>query len=151
MHLLCSLLVPELVPAQPPRRRPPFPLKAQPWCLSLGLRVVTLQRLCKCEWCDVWCVSGSVTIQTVLKLTLPSSFLLYPLPLSSPPFPSSGRWDYELYLRFDLYTNKHTQWFFFSVQNMRPRQTYRFTIVNLYKVGQQGLVLSHREVIIISD
>ena len=45
-----------------------------------------------------------------------------------------GRWDYELYLRFDLYTHKHTQWFYFSVHNMRARQTYRFTIVNLYKV-----------------
>ena len=46
----------------------------------------------------------------------------------------SGRWDYELYLRFDLYTRKHTQWFYFSIQNMRAGQTYRFTIVNLYKV-----------------
>lgn len=46
----------------------------------------------------------------------------------------SGRWDYELYLSYDLYTNKHTQWFYFSVRNMRKGQTYRFTIVNLYKV-----------------
>ena len=45
-----------------------------------------------------------------------------------------GKWDYELYLRFDLYTNKHTQWFYFYVENMRAGQTYRFTIVNLYKV-----------------
>lgn len=47
---------------------------------------------------------------------------------------SRGKWDYELYLRFDLYTNKHTQWFYFYVENMRAGQTYRFTIVNLYKV-----------------
>lgn len=53
-------------------------------------------------------------------------------------FIHSGRWDYELYLRYDLYTNKHTQWFFFRVQNMRPGQTYRFTIVNLYKVRVDG-------------
>lgn len=47
----------------------------------------------------------------------------------------SGKWDYELYLRYDLYTNKHTQWFYFSVANVRQEQTYRFTIVNLYKVS----------------
>ena len=45
-----------------------------------------------------------------------------------------GRWDYELLLRPDLYTCKHTQWYFFSVSNMRPGQVYRFTIINFYKV-----------------
>ena len=44
-----------------------------------------------------------------------------------------GKWDYELYIRYDLYTKKHTQWFFFRVRNMQAGQTYRFTIVNLYK------------------
>lgn len=56
--------------------------------------------------------------------------------------PCSGRWDYELYLRFDLYTNKHTQWFYFRVSNMRKGQAYRFTIVNLYKVSPMGLCVS---------
>lgn len=46
-----------------------------------------------------------------------------------------GRWDYELYLRHDLYTKKHTQWFYFRVRNMQAGRTYRFTIVNLYKAG----------------
>ena len=46
-----------------------------------------------------------------------------------------GRWDYELYLRYDLYTRKHTQWFYFRVRNMQAGQRYRFTIVNLYKAG----------------
>ena len=46
-----------------------------------------------------------------------------------------GRWDYELYLRHDLYTRKYTQWFHFRVRNMQAGQTYRFTIVNLYKAG----------------
>ncbi|XP_076818930.1 uncharacterized protein LOC143464813 isoform X3 [Clavelina lepadiformis] len=41
--------------------------------------------------------------------------------------------DYELTLRTDLYTNKHTQWFFFRVRNMRPGRSYRFTIINLMK------------------
>ena len=45
-----------------------------------------------------------------------------------------GRWDYELLLRPDLYTCKHTQWYFFSVSNMRAGQVYRFTIINFYKV-----------------
>ncbi|XP_051819807.1 cytosolic carboxypeptidase 2 isoform X6 [Antechinus flavipes] len=42
-------------------------------------------------------------------------------------------YDYELTLRTDLYTNKHTQWFYFRVQNTRKEITYRFTIVNLLK------------------
>lgn len=51
------------------------------------------------------------------------------------PPPHSGKWEYELYLRPDLYTGKHTQWFYFGVRNMRPGRTYRFTIVNFYKAG----------------
>ena len=27
----------------------------------------------------------------------------------------SGDYDYELWLRYDLYTYKHTQWFYFSI------------------------------------
>ncbi|XP_061420784.1 cytosolic carboxypeptidase 2-like isoform X1 [Lethenteron reissneri] len=45
-----------------------------------------------------------------------------------------GEWEYELTLRSDLYTDKHTQWFYFRVGNTRaaPRR-YRFTITNLGK------------------
>lgn len=32
---------------------------------------------------------------------------------------------YELYLRPDLYTNRHTQWFYFSVKNTRSQTPYR--------------------------
>lgn len=32
---------------------------------------------------------------------------------------------YELYLRPDLYTNKHTQWFYFRVTNVKKGFTYR--------------------------
>ncbi|XP_078671225.1 uncharacterized protein LOC144911228 isoform X16 [Branchiostoma floridae x Branchiostoma belcheri] len=46
-----------------------------------------------------------------------------------------GEFDYELYLRQDLYTDKHTQWYYFRVQNARKGHTYRFTIVNLLKGG----------------
>ncbi|XP_069750552.1 cytosolic carboxypeptidase 2 isoform X2 [Narcine bancroftii] len=41
--------------------------------------------------------------------------------------------EYELTLRPDLYTERHTQWFYFRVRNMQPGLTYRFTIVNLSK------------------
>ncbi|XP_060227403.1 cytosolic carboxypeptidase 2 isoform X3 [Meriones unguiculatus] len=44
-----------------------------------------------------------------------------------------GIFEYELTLRTDLYTDKHTQWFYFRVQNTRKDITYRFTIVNLLK------------------
>ncbi|XP_055304001.1 cytosolic carboxypeptidase Nna1-like [Sitodiplosis mosellana] len=42
---------------------------------------------------------------------------------------------YELYLRPDLYTNKHTQWFYFRVTNVKKGFTYRLSIVNLVKSG----------------
>ncbi|XP_041650862.1 cytosolic carboxypeptidase 2 [Cheilinus undulatus] len=44
-----------------------------------------------------------------------------------------GVYDYELTLRTDLYTRKHTQWFYFRVRNMKAGVTYRFTINNLMK------------------
>ncbi|EDL27497.1 ATP/GTP binding protein-like 2, isoform CRA_d [Mus musculus] len=59
-----------------------------------------------------------------------------------------GIYEYELTLRTDLYTDKHTQWFYFRVQNTRKDATYRFTIVNLlkpkslYAVGMKPLMYS---------
>ena len=32
---------------------------------------------------------------------------------------------YELYLRPDMYTNRHTQWFYFRVKNTRTKMPYR--------------------------
>ncbi|XP_062596008.1 uncharacterized protein LOC134257410 [Saccostrea cucullata] len=58
--------------------------------------------------------------------------------------------DYELWLRYDLYTNKHTQWFYFRVSNTRANKTYRFTIVNfmksdsLYNNGMKPLIYSEK-------
>ena len=46
----------------------------------------------------------------------------------------SDEYDYELWLRYDLYTNKHTQWFYFRVNNTKKDTPYRFTIVNFLKV-----------------
>jgi hypothetical protein len=44
-----------------------------------------------------------------------------------------GQFEYELVLRPDLYTRRHTQWYYFRVQNMIANITYRFRIVNLMK------------------
>jgi len=44
-----------------------------------------------------------------------------------------NEYEYELTLRPDLYTNKHTQWYFFRVENMKKDRKYRFTITNLMK------------------
>lgn len=46
---------------------------------------------------------------------------------------SSGPFEYNLWLNFDLYSTKHTQWFYFQVRGMVAMATYTFHIVNLYK------------------
>ncbi|XP_078270860.1 cytosolic carboxypeptidase 2 [Rhinoraja longicauda] len=62
-----------------------------------------------------------------------------------------GSHEYELTLRTDLYTDKHTQWYYFRVQNMQPGVDYRFTIVNLmkhtslYNLGLKPLLYSEGE------
>lgn len=43
--------------------------------------------------------------------------------------------EYQLWLRNDLYTNKHTQWYYFRLQNTMPGIKYQFTIMNLLKSG----------------
>jgi cytosolic carboxypeptidase protein 2/3 len=48
-------------------------------------------------------------------------------------FIKRGQFEYELVLRTDLFTERHTQWFFFKVSNMLPKTTYRFRIINLRK------------------
>lgn len=44
---------------------------------------------------------------------------------------------YELYLRPDMYTNRHTQWFYFRVKNTKAKMVYRFSIINLTKPDSQ--------------
>ncbi|XP_075785025.1 cytosolic carboxypeptidase 2 isoform X3 [Pelodiscus sinensis] len=62
-----------------------------------------------------------------------------------------GPYEYELTLRTDLYTSKHTQWFYFQVRNTRSDVTYRFSIVNLmkpkslYSMGMKPLLYSERD------
>ncbi|MGH0143939.1 UNVERIFIED_CONTAM: hypothetical protein FKN15_011940, partial [Acipenser sinensis] len=62
-----------------------------------------------------------------------------------------GEHDYELTLRTDLYTDRHTQWYYFRVINTRANMRYRFTITNLLKMsslyaeGQRPLLYSQKE------
>ncbi|NXT00119.1 CBPC2 carboxypeptidase, partial [Jacana jacana] len=62
-----------------------------------------------------------------------------------------GPYEYVLRLRPDLYTAKHTQWFYFRVQNTRKDPLYRFTIANLakptslYSEGMRPLLYSQRD------
>ncbi|XP_048358394.1 cytosolic carboxypeptidase 3 [Sphaerodactylus townsendi] len=59
--------------------------------------------------------------------------------------------EYQLTLRTDLYTNKHTQWYYFQVTNTQAGMPYRFTIVNftkptsLYNHGMRPLLYSEAE------
>ncbi|XP_067848292.1 uncharacterized protein [Heptranchias perlo] len=62
-----------------------------------------------------------------------------------------GNREYNLILRTDLYTAKHTQWYYFRVQNTRVAVPYRFTIINLmkptslYNMGMKPLMYSTKE------
>ncbi|XP_074951189.1 cytosolic carboxypeptidase 2 [Phalacrocorax aristotelis] len=62
-----------------------------------------------------------------------------------------GPYEYVLTLRPDLYTAKHTQWFYFRVQNTRRDPLYCFTIANLakpkslYGEGMRPLLYSQRD------
>ncbi|XP_058047776.1 cytosolic carboxypeptidase 3 isoform X4 [Ahaetulla prasina] len=59
--------------------------------------------------------------------------------------------EYQLTLRTDLYTNRHTQWYYFQVTNTQAGMPYRFTIVNftkptsLYNRGMRPLLYSEAE------
>ena len=45
----------------------------------------------------------------------------------------SGQFEYELVLKTDLYTRRHTQWYYFRLRNTLPGITYKFRIINLLK------------------
>ena len=52
-----------------------------------------------------------------------------------------GPYEYELILSNDLYTHKHTQWYYFRVGNAIPGVEYTFTIVNLTKVIYYNIII----------
>ncbi|XP_049638411.1 cytosolic carboxypeptidase 3 [Suncus etruscus] len=59
--------------------------------------------------------------------------------------------EYLLTVRPDLFTNKHTQWYYFQVTNTQAGVPYRFTIINftkpasLYNRGMRPLFYSEKE------
>lgn len=113
--------------AEAPSRTPIFQAAwSRPCSSSHALRAATFRKQCRCK-----CQTSHVLIFLTernrdIKIKLLSSWFIY-------FFFFSGVHDYELTLRHDLYTTKHTQWFYFQVQNMKAGVTYRFTIVNLLK------------------
>ncbi|KAM5137745.1 cytosolic carboxypeptidase 2 isoform 2-T2 [Mantella aurantiaca] len=68
-----------------------------------------------------------------------------------------GTYEYELTLRTDLYTSKHTQWFYFQVKNTKKGVPYRFTITNLmksnslYNSGMKPLMYSEHNAALAGD
>ncbi|XP_014675827.1 PREDICTED: cytosolic carboxypeptidase 2-like [Priapulus caudatus] len=62
-----------------------------------------------------------------------------------------SEFEYELKLSMDMYTNRHRQWFYFRVTNVRAGPVYRFTIANmakagsLYEEGMKPLFYSERD------
>ncbi|NXS63731.1 CBPC3 carboxypeptidase, partial [Brachypteracias leptosomus] len=62
-----------------------------------------------------------------------------------------NEFEYQLTLRNDLYTSRHTQWYYFQVSNTQAGMPYRFTIVNftkrnsLYRRGLRPLLYSEAD------
>ncbi|KAM6092977.1 cytosolic carboxypeptidase 3 isoform 2-T3 [Theristicus caerulescens] len=62
-----------------------------------------------------------------------------------------NEFEYQLTLHTDLYTSRHTQWYYFQVSNTQAGMPYRFTIVNftkhnsLYKRGLRPLLYSEAD------
>uniref|UniRef100_A0A6P7FPX0 Cytosolic carboxypeptidase 2-like isoform X2 n=1 Tax=Diabrotica virgifera virgifera TaxID=50390 RepID=A0A6P7FPX0_DIAVI len=58
---------------------------------------------------------------------------------------------YELHLRSDFYTNRHMQWFYFRISNVKKGFLYRFSITNcskensLYNEGMKPLMYSKKD------
>lgn len=103
----------------------PFPHQPPPWrtprttrcCLSRASSVATSRKQSRCKSGDgdgQW-EQWHAQCQSVVLL------------------PTRGPYEYVLTLRPDLYTAKHTQWFYFRVQNTRKDTVYCFTIANLAK------------------
>ena len=60
-------------------------------------------------------------------------------------------YEYQIILRNDYNTQGHTQWFYFSVANVRKDVEYKFTIINLmkpdslYNSGMKPLFYSEKQ------
>ncbi|CAG5127076.1 unnamed protein product [Candidula unifasciata] len=62
-----------------------------------------------------------------------------------------NQFEYELVLKTDLYTARHTQWYYFRVTNAVPGVTYKLRIINLlkkdslYNHGMRPLMYSEQD------
>ncbi|XP_038655531.1 uncharacterized protein LOC119967280 [Scyliorhinus canicula] len=62
-----------------------------------------------------------------------------------------GQYEYNLMLAVDTFTSRHTQWYYFRIQNTMSDVTYKFKIVNLlkkdslYNYGMKPLVYSEKD------
>eukprot|EP00939_MAST-03C_sp_MAST-3C-sp1_P005554 g5554.t1 len=58
--------------------------------------------------------------------------------------------EYDIVLKTDINTNRHTQWFYFECRNTRAKRKYKFNVVNLlksdslYNQGMRPLLYSER-------
>lgn len=56
--------------------------------------------------------------------------------------------EYNLHLAFDINTDRHTQWFYFQMSNLRRGRAYKLNMQNLmkteavYNLGMQPLAYS---------
>lgn len=64
---------------------------------------------------------------------------------------SRGESEYNLQLAFDINTDRHTQWFYFRMRNLRQGRPYKLNMQNLmkteavYNLGMQPLAYSQVE------
>ncbi|GCB60983.1 hypothetical protein scyTo_0011224 [Scyliorhinus torazame] len=62
-----------------------------------------------------------------------------------------GQYEYDLMLAVDMFTSRHTQWYYFQIQNTISDATYKLKIVNLlkkdslYNYGMKPLVYSEKD------
>eukprot|EP00047_Mylnosiga_fluctuans_P022133 m.113982 g.113982 ORF g.113982 m.113982 type:complete len:1045 (+) comp9147_c0_seq2:36-3170(+) len=146
---------------KPPRGREPFappPSAAPPLPQPLGEeRVVYDAGTIDSHWFVKDCVRGgdpdsTVTLEPLYTPVGPADATLqFEARFESGNLhrvTQTGPYSYALELRTDLYTSRHTQWYYFRVSNMRPGPTYRFSIINflksdsLYNYGMQPCVYS---------
>ena len=55
---------------------------------------------------------------------------------------------YELYLRTDMYTNRHMQWFYFRIQNTKKHIIYRYAFQIIERITKK---LKLNYILLLSD
>lgn len=117
--------------------------------LNRASKVATFRRLSKCESLHSWFILFVIQLSSFTPESLYQCDNNWPV-CSRCSCLFRGAFDYELTLRTDMYTEKHTQWFYFRLRNMKAKMIYRFTITNLmkasslYSLGMRPLLYSER-------